>query len=161
MRLAHLLLFSAVASGAIADPLTKIKALPNDEEKHWVTAVKDRATGDGATVSQVLSFVQKLRPREFKVGDITVGYNGGSGTPESVLICYWIGMKRLPDDAYCNIGYDVKSDGKNLTVSVPKNEVGIELGVEALERGRDAFLAYIDGMYQDTCLDAETHKKIC
>src|SRR4051794_29982258 len=76
----------------------KAKVLPKDEEARWVDAVKEHKTLEGTTVSEVLQFVEKLRPRELKVGEIAAGYNT-TGNPGGVTVCFWIGLKRLPDDA--------------------------------------------------------------
>jgi hypothetical protein len=56
---------------------------------------------DGATVIQVLRFVQKLRPGKFEFGSVFIGYNRATGVADAVGIDYWLGMKRLPDDAIC------------------------------------------------------------
>jgi hypothetical protein len=80
------------------------KVLPSREERHWIDAVKNHRTMDGATVLQVLQYAEQLRPSEFKFEFNGVGYNGATGAPDGVSISYWIGAKRLKDDYFVDLG---------------------------------------------------------
>ena len=103
MRLIAVLVALVSLSGARAqNTQPKMHLLSPTEERKWVNAVKTHRTEDGATVEEVLRFAEKMRPKEFKSGQMGVGYNGGSGEPDSVGIDYWIGAKRLKDDAIVN-----------------------------------------------------------
>src|ERR1700730_7551173 len=70
------------------------------------------------TVMEVLKHGEQMRPKRFKLAAIEVGYDGASAEPEAVVIIFFIGMKRL--DGY-SIGYDIKRNGKEIQLSVPKN----------------------------------------
>jgi hypothetical protein len=95
-----------------------VHELPPAEEKRWVETVKTHKTLDGATVMEVLKHAEQMRHKRFKLAAIEVGYDGASGEPEAVVIIFFIGMKRL--DGY-SIGYDIKRNGKEIQLSVPKN----------------------------------------
>jgi hypothetical protein len=136
--------------------------LATEQEKRWIQAVRNRKTADGATVQQVLEYAEKMRPREFKVGKIEVGYNCETGNPSYVGIGFWIGMKRLPDDVFIGLGYDVSTSDPEIKLSVPKNPMPSVLSItEALDRGRDSFLSYIDDDYESNCVDEGTKRKFC
>jgi hypothetical protein len=122
----------------------KINALPPAVEAQWVKNVKNHKTQDGATVWEVMTYVQKMRPKEFKIGTFEVCYDY-TGKPVTVCIGYWIGAKRLDGDSFVDLGYDMTPDGK--VKPVPSNEQT----ATALEGGRDTFLQYIDEDYKDTC----------
>jgi hypothetical protein len=109
---------------------------------------------------EVLKYVEQMRPKRFKLGTIEVGYNCGSGEPDAVMIGYFIGMKRLDGDEY-SFGYDIKRNGKEIELIVPKNPVTEDTIINASEGGRDTFLLNIDQFYKDTCIDFETHAKLC
>ena len=137
-----------------------LHVLSEKQEKLWTGVVKNRKTGDGATVAEVLRYVEQMRPAEFKVETIEVGYNCASGQPSAVAIGYWIGMKRLPGDVFIDLGYDAEPGAKGLTIKVPEKPIASERSItEALEAGRDAFLEYVDEMYQSTCIDGK--RKLC
>jgi hypothetical protein len=89
--------------GASAFP--ELKALPAAVEARWIQTVKQHRTKDGAAVSEVLAYAEKMRPREFKGAGFDAGYNGVTGSAETVTIGYWIGAKRSPDDAFVDLGY--------------------------------------------------------
>ncbi len=144
-----------------APPGWKAKELPAAEEKQWIDAVKNRPTADGATVLQVLEYAQQLRPARFKFGAFEIGYNGESAKPQTVSVSYWIGAKRLADDYYTDLGYDMKRDGGKLIVTAPQNPYTTDTIMNALEQGRTPFLLYIDAMYRETCIDSQTKAKLC
>jgi hypothetical protein len=156
------ILFACLSHAAYAEPPKgwKAHALSSAEEKLWLDAVKTRKTNDGATVMEVLKYAEQMRPKRFKLGTIEVGYNGASGEPDAVMIGYFIGMKRLPGDEY-SFGYDIKRNGKEIEVIVTKNPITDDTILNALEGGRDSFLVKIDKDYKDTCIDFETHEKLC
>jgi|HubBroStandDraft_2_1064218.scaffolds.fasta_scaffold433389_1 hypothetical protein len=136
--------------------------LATEQEKRWIQAVRNRKTADGATVQQVLEYAEKMRPREFKVETIEVGYNCETGNPTYVGIGFWIGMKRLPDDVFLGLGYDVSTSEPGVKLSVPENPIpSVQSITEALDRGRDAFLSYIDDDYETNCVDEGTKRKFC
>jgi hypothetical protein len=139
-----------------AQTLAKPKALPAQEERKWVNAVKTHKTDDGASVLEVLQFVQHMRPREFKFGAIEVGYNGATGLPDVVGVDYWLGSKRLPGDAYVNLGFDVRKTESSFDIK----PVGWPFSL-ALQKGRDAFLAAVDEEYEGECIDPETKRHTC
>lgn len=130
---------------ATASALPKLKVLPAAVEAKWIQAVKQHRTKDGATVSDVLAYAEKMRPHKFKAGRFDVGYNGATGAPVSVGIGYWIGAKRLPDDAFVDLGYPMSADGRVMT---PPSE---EATSAALEGGRETFLRAVDETYRETC----------
>jgi hypothetical protein len=136
----------------------KPKLLSPSEERQWIEAVQNHRTIDGATVLQVLQYTETMRPGKFKFGSIDVGYNGASGDPEGVAIEYWIGMKRLEDDAFLDLGYMIERDGYSLKI-IPPGE--LETTARALEGGRDSFLLLIDKRYEQDCIDVETRAKLC
>ncbi|MCJ2133299.1 transcriptional regulator [Methylobacterium sp. J-026] len=142
-------------------PGWKPDILSDAEERRWIAAVEGRATADGATVIQVLQHAENLRPTRFKVASIAPFWTGAGGAPAGVGIGYWIGSKRLEGDAYGNLSFNVRRDGGSLVVSVAEDDRAPRTIVTALERGRDAFVAYVDQMYQDTCIDTETREKFC
>lgn len=133
-----------VLTTAVAQTI-KPKALSPAAEAKWVSTIKHHKTRDGATVDQVLAYAAKMRPAKFKVSEIGVGYNGATGEPDTVYIGYWIGAKRLPDDAYADLGYAMTRDGQ--VKSVPSAEVM----TTALEGGRDTFLQAVDNAYTMDC----------
>ncbi|WP_446901096.1 hypothetical protein [Burkholderia sp. YIM B11467] len=133
----------------------KIKVLPAATEANWIQTVKRHRTKDGATVSEVLAYAEKMRPRVFKAGRFEVGYNGATGVASSVSIGYWIGTKRAPDDAFVDLGYSMSPDGRVMPVP-PEEETAT-----ALENGREAFLRAVDEAYRDTCLSDPDHPPAC
>ena len=152
-----LLVIAVFAGAAHADmEFAKPKSLPDAEEQRWVDAVKSRKTDDGATVLEVLQFVAEMRPREFKFGNIGVGYDGETGEPDIVGIDYWIGLKRLPDDQIVNLGYEVQRKGSSFDIE----PIGWPVSI-ALDHGRDAFLDAIDEEYEALCVGPGTRRKTC
>jgi hypothetical protein len=158
---ATLCVIASLSGDTSGEDFAKPKLLPPREEERWVDAVKNHVTTDGATVLQVLQYTEKMRPDKFKFAFSGVGYNGATGEPDGVPISYWIGAKRLKDDYYVDLGYDIERDGQNIKVIVPKNPYDTETTVHALEGGRNSFLLYIDKTYDDICIDAETKTKLC
>jgi len=73
------------------------------------------------------------------------GSDGGTGAADTVAIGYWIGVKRLSDDAFVDLGYHMSPDGE--VMAVPSEEVTST----ALEGGRDTFLRAVDQTYRITC----------
>jgi hypothetical protein len=133
------IVFTCLFPVAHAEPFKCAKiqhALSPAESKRWVDAVKTHKTLDGATVMEVLKYVEQMRPKRFRLGTIEVGYNCGSGEPDAVMIGYFIGMKRLEGDEY-SFGYDIKRNGKEIELIVPKNPVTEDTIINALEGGRD------------------------
>lgn len=141
--------------------LTKAKILQPLEEKLWIEAVNNHKTADGATVQQVLNYAAKLRPDIFQFASPEVSYDGETGEPDGAGIGYWIGLKRLPDDRYIDMYYDIARKAQHIEVSAPINPYIYGTIINALEDGRDSFLLYIDGMYRETCFDLETKAKLC
>ena|ERR1700730_4329987 len=132
------ILFTFVSHAAYAEPPTSWKAheLPPAEEKRWIEMVDTHKTTDGATVMEVLKHAEEMRPKRFKRAAIEMGYNGASGEPDADVISYFIGMKRLDGDSY-SIGYDIKLNGKEIQLSIPKNPATDDTPINALEGGRD------------------------
>jgi hypothetical protein len=142
-------------------PEFKAQPLNPDEEKKLIQAAQNQVTKDGATVLQVLRYVEKMRPKEFKIASFEVLYSW-NGKPNNVGICYWIGAKRLDEDQYCDIAFSFSPDHKLF-----KPEVGSAtedqqqyLTVINLLKGRDVFLRNIDEFYQQTCVELDK-KKTC
>lgn len=155
-------LFAFVSHAAYAAPTGwKAHELPPADEKRWIETVKTHKTIDGATVMEVLKHAEQMRPKRFKLAAIEVGYNGASGEPDVVMICYFIGMKRLDGDSYCDLMYQIKLNGKEIQLAAPKNPVTNDTMINALEGGRDSFLLKIDSSYKDTCIDPDTNAKLC
>lgn len=156
------ILFAFLSHAAYAEPPKGWKAheLPPAEEKRWIETVETHKTTDGATVMEVLKHAEQMRPKRFKLAAIEIGYNGASGEPDAVMISYFIGMKRLDGDSF-SIGYDIKRNGKEIELSVPKNPYTDDMPINALEGGRDSFLLKIDEFYKDTCIDPDTNAKLC
>lgn len=154
------ILITFQSHGAYAEPPANWKAheLPPDEEKRWIETVKTHKTLDGATVMQVLKHAEQMRPKQFKLAAIEVGYNGATGEPESVMISYFIGMKRLDGDDY-SIVYEIKRNDKKIKLSLAKRTY--DTPFNALEAGRDSFLLMIDDLYRDTCIEPKTNAKLC
>jgi hypothetical protein len=73
------LFLSSVAMSAGAWKPAVLK--PNEEIK-WIANVKGRQTADGFSVRDVLAYVERVRPRQFKVAKIDIGYNGATGKPD-------------------------------------------------------------------------------
>jgi hypothetical protein len=130
---------------AVAATYPKLKVLPSAMEAKWIQSVKHHRTKDGSTVSEVLAYAERMRPRKFKAGRFEVGYNGATGSAETVGIGYWIGAKRSPDDAFVDLGYHMSSAGQ--VMPVPNDEAF----ASALEGGRDTFLRAVDETYRETC----------
>ena len=128
------------------------------EENVWIEAFKNFKTADGATVIQVLDFVQKLRPKEFKYffEPDTSGFERATGSV-SVGVNFYIGMKRLHNDHFGANADGKITDGK---IALTFRQVPGS-AQEALSFGRDAFLLYIDGEYKDICIDVVSKRKIC
>ncbi|MGH6838101.1 MAG: hypothetical protein ACREDT_04740 [Methylocella sp.] len=156
------ILFTFLSHAAYAEPPTRWKAheLPPAEEKRWIETVETHKTTDGATVMEVLKHAEQMRPKRFKLAAIQVGYNGASGEPDAVVISYFVGMKRLDGDSY-SIGYDIKLNGKEIQLSVPRIPATDDTPINALEGGRDSFLLKVDEFYKDTCIDPDTNAKLC
>lgn len=127
------------------------------DEQRVIDQVSGLKTADGATVLEVLQRVEKLRPDEFKFSEFVVAY--GEDQSEAVMACYFIGSKRLEDDAYCDIGFEQSGESFVPSVGTPGTAVEQELTTTQLMKGRDAFLKNIDTMYQVTCVDSG--KKYC
>jgi hypothetical protein len=149
------MLFRIVLTGAffsqllavvpVAQAWPKPKVLPPATEAAWINAVKRHKTRDGATVAEVLAYAEKMRPERFKAGAIEIGYSGANGIASAVTIGYWIGAKRLPDDSFVDLGYDMNPDGTFKLVTPD------ETTLVALDGGRDSFLKAMDEAYQDIC----------
>lgn len=145
LPIASVFLALLCAHWTTASAFSKPKVLPAAVEAKWIQAVKQHRTKDGATVSEVLAYAEKMRPRAFKAGRFDVGYNGATGVADTVAIAYWIGAKRSPDDAFVDLGYPMSPDGKVLA------PLSAEETSAALEAGRDAFLRAVDETYRATC----------
>ena len=148
-------------SSSHPDPNWRAQALSDAEEKEWIDAVKMRKTNDGATIIQVLQFAEKMRRKKFKIASFDIGYSGKDGKPDGVRIGYWIGEKRLSGDEFADLWYDIERNGAVIAALPRKNKWTTDTIVDALEGGRGAFLAYIDKMYLDTCVDPDTKGKTC
>ena len=147
----------SVTINAMAQPVpNKIKPLPPTVEQQWIAALRSHKTKDGTTVAEVLRFAERMRPREFKSGDFNVYYNA-TGEANGVGIVYWLGAKRLPGDAYHDLGYSVRvREGGGLDV-----EPGDWPFSKALEEGRDTFLSAVDDEYATQCTDFTKFRKSC
>lgn len=153
--------WSEHSPASAAPPGWKAQELPAAEERRWIEAVKNRPTADGATVAQVVAYVQTLRPVRFKVSGYTVLFDS-NGKPSSVAIQYWIGAKRLEGDAYSDLSYEVRSSDTGLTLVRDDKDPSFRFStLHAVEQGRDAFIRYIDDLYEQTCVDATTRAKLC
>jgi len=125
-----------------------ITPLPPAEEKRLTEMAKARRAGDGSSVLEVLEYAEKQRSAQFKVATIDVDYARDS-TPTSVLVCYWIGSKRLDGDQDCkSIGWQIAPDKKSLA---PYQAAA----TQAVESGREAFVRTIDQMYAKACADGK------
>jgi hypothetical protein len=133
----------------------KPHALSAAEERKWIAAFESHAASDGATALEVLRFAEKMRPREFKLSSIEVGYNGATGEPDAIVIFYWTGQMRLPGDRY-SAGYDVHRTGDQLVLTPEVDDVS-----QSIERGRQAFMEQMDSKYDLDCVDPDTHRKSC
>jgi hypothetical protein len=144
-----------------AAPSFKINVVSAAEEQTWIDAVKTRRLSDDSTVWEALQFAEKMRPSEFKVGPFDVGH-GVDGEPGYVGIRYWIGAKRLLEDAFEDLGYVVRQ-GARPEVSVPVGAAIPEgkLVMRRLQAGRDDFLRYIDEKYKQNCMGGPDKDKIC
>lgn len=142
-------------SGFSAPQGWKPKLLSPSQESRWIKNVKSHKTADGSTVAEVLAYVQQLRPHQFKVSEISIGYNGATGEPDVVTIGYWIGKKRRSDDAFVDLGYAVTKEGHIKPVA--ENEPTLV----ALEGGREVFLHEIDVIYATTCKPDPREKPSC
>lgn len=151
--IAMLVIFASLNLSAEDRP--KLKVLPKAIEAQWIDTVKHHRTQDGATVAEVLAYVQKMRPSEFKTGSFDVGYNGADGEASGVYIGYWLGAKRLPGDSYVDLGYDMTPDGQVKPVSSD------EVMTTALEGGRDRFLQAVDEAYTLDCHPDPDEKPDC
>lgn len=151
-----LIALSLIYSDATAQNVAKAKTLSPQDELKWINAVERHKTDDGAAVLAVLQFVQHVRPTEIKFGNFDVAYNGATGLPEAVVISYWLGMKRLPDDGYINLSFNVNTSSPGLDIKPTAWPFS-----SALQKGRDAFLAAVDEEYEDECIDAETKRHLC
>lgn len=159
-RAALPLAFAIICQATFADPPKGWNAheLSPAEEKRWIETVKTHKTRDGATVMGVLKYAEQMRPTRFKLGPIDVVYGGDDGEPDGVAIDYFIGMKRLKDDAF-SIIFEIIRKGKEIEIHIPW-ERGYD-NVTALETGRDAFLRMIDEVYGEECIDIKTNEKLC
>ncbi|MBI3229878.1 MAG: hypothetical protein HYZ45_06780 [Burkholderiales bacterium] len=133
----------------------KPKLLSRADEARWIQTIKMHKASDGATVAEVLSYVEHMRPRQFKVSEISIGYNGATGEPDTVSISYWIGRKRSADDAFVDLGYNMTRDGKIKAVSEEATTL------KALEQGRESFLREIDSICKMTCHSEPNEKPRC
>jgi hypothetical protein len=151
--LAAMLVVTACNLSALDRP--KLKLLPKAIENQWINAVKHHKTNDGATVAEVLVYAEKMRAKEFKVGDIGVSYGGATGEPSGVYIGYWLGNKRLQGDSYVDLGYEMTLDGRIKPVEQD------DVMTSALERGRIPFLKAIDDAYTLNCRPDPAEKPDC
>ena len=106
-----------------------------------------------------MRYAEKLRPKEFKVGDFGAAYNGATGEPDAVAIDFWIGAKREAGDAF-SILFEVKDKEGKVVVEDPKTKYG-GTAAEATASGRDGLLLFIDEQYRENCIDNETDAKLC
>ena len=135
-----------------------IKPLSAKDEKRWVDTFKAYKTADGATILHVLQFVEKLRPRQFKFSfDDSIGYSTTTGMPTTVGVSFYLGMKRLDGDQF-GMGADVSVEGNQISLRF-RDATGS--AHEALLRGRDAFLTFVDQEYQSACIDGQTKRRMC
>ena len=158
--LASALLFASVIMAG-AENQTPQKLLTKQEEGLWIEAVNNHVTTDGATVLQVLKYTTKIHPQIFKFAPGGVGYDGETGEPDGVGIGYWIGAKRMEQDTYIDLFYSVSRISGKLVVTAPKNEYTTNTAINALEGGRNSFSLYINRMYKEECIDAQTQSKLC
>lgn len=142
---------------AASESQWKPKLLNTTEEFHRVNNVKNHRLQDGSTLIEVLKYVERMRPKKFKVAEIGVGYNGVSGEPDSVFISYWIGSKRKRDNSCSDLGYDLKKEG-SLSQKILIRERPM---LAALEEGKDSFLAAVDSAYLNDCKDVFCGKFFC
>lgn len=148
-------ILSVTASSLSAQDHPKLKLLSKAAETNWINAVKHHRTQDGSTVAEVLAYAQKMRPKEFKVGSFDIGYSGADGEPSSVAIGYWLGVRRLADDSYADLGYNMSRDGQ---IEPVRNE---EIMTTALEGGRDQFIHAVDDAYAANCQPSPHEKPTC
>lgn len=138
----------------------KAEKMTPGEERAWISALKSHRTRDGSTVLEALRFAEQMRPKAFKVRTFDVGYNGATGAADSVGVGYFIGLKRTPGDQFSAFFLARRTDGK-LSLSVAKNDSGIQTAAEAIESGRDGLLRFIDEEYELNCLDAQSRRPLC
>lgn len=138
------------------------QALSPAEEERVLTMAKNQIMNDGATALQVLEHAAKLRKDKFKLAGFEMFYTS-DGVPDQVGVCYWIGAKRLDEDKFCDIGYQLSQDRNTLSPAVgtatePERR---ELTVMKLQGGRDSFLENVDETYNRECLGTTPGKKDC
>lgn len=152
----------AAENAALNTPQSNKKPPLSDmEEKELIKKVESQMTADGASVLDVLRYVEKMRPEEFKISEKSVLYSD-SGEP-SVNFCYWIGAKRLEGDQYCDIAFETSPDGASFrpVVGIASPEEQAELTTVKLMKGRDMFLASIDMFYEENCVSDDQESKFC
>lgn len=160
-----LLVFLVASEGvpAFADEPSKAQELPADVAAALKAQARDMKTDDGSTVIEALRYAEQMRPNVFKLaGPFEFGYSE-DGTLGSLYGCFFIGMKRLPDDTYCAIQWEVTKDHKSLVALLERTrENAMRYStMYALMDGRDAFLREIDDMYHENCIDSKTGEKLC
>jgi hypothetical protein len=129
----------------VASSGTKAAPLSQDEERHWIKAVKGHQTADRRTVVDVLATVEKRAHGRFKVASYGVLYDG-NGQPSVVAISYWIGRKRARDLAFTDLAYPMNRNG-----TIAKILLTDQPTLSALEKGADAMLSEVQERYRLDC----------
>jgi hypothetical protein len=138
-------MFVLVGQGIATSHSSDTGAHLHQQHQRWIQDVTQRRTADGATVAEVLAYVESQRPMQFKVADIDVRYSGVQGEPQAVVIGYWIGSNRKPNDSYVDLSYPLSRSGD--VQAVPRSAITLR----ALEAGRASFLQQVDAIYAMAC----------
>ncbi|PFH11772.1 hypothetical protein BCF11_4230 [Collimonas sp. PA-H2] len=145
-----------VSSVALSAGVWKPAVLKPSDEAKWILNVNNHQTADGSSVRDVLAYAERVRPRQFKVAKIDVGYNGATGKPDSVFIGYWIGRNRKEGDQFIDLGYPMTKNGAIATIDLKDRPT-----LTALEKGRESFLHEIDSIYSENCVQPGTTERLC
>jgi len=130
--------------------------LSNADEQRWIAAVKAHKTGDGRTVADVLSAVEKRSHGRFKVAGYDVMYDW-KGQPAEVAIQYWIGSKRARDLVFSDLAYPMNRNG-----TIGKLSLTDRPTLGALEKGVEALQAEVDEHFRRDCpADATMRSESC
>lgn len=157
-------LLSVSAGGpALADEPSKVEKLPEAVEQSLVAQAQGLKTDDGSTVMDTLRYAERMRPERFKLaGPFEFEYSD-DGELDEVNVCFFTGMKRLPDDTYCSLTWEVSKDHKSLVPLPERTHENLMRysTMYALMGGRDTFLREIDDIYDQYCIDSKTGAKLC
>ena len=151
------------AAPAFPDEPSKAEKLSEAVQQALVAQAQGMKTDDGATVMETLRYAEQMRPNRFKLaGPFEFEYSD-DGDLDEVNVCFFTGMKRLPDDTYCSLTWEVSKDHKSLVALPERTHENLMRysTMYALMGGRDTFLREIDDIYDQNCVDSKTGGKLC